>query len=1587
MTNYSLWEVIINGDSVISRVAVDVSAATSVSAVCAKLHVSCHPNIDSLSNAVIFSFFSNPSTNPQLDNEDLKQIDVDDLEEMNLRWQMGMLTMRARRFLQKTGRNLGDNRVTTMGFDMTKVKCYNCHIKGHFARECRSPKDTRRTGVTEPHRRTVPSYQAEEEPANFALMAIPLSSSSDNEENIIVLKNGVEARDNFILTLKQKLKQAETERDDLKLRLSPSGGYHVVPPPITGNFIPPKPDLVFNTAPLDVESDHSAFNVQVPQDYDVSSATPCFFIHVIYAISLSLYPFTERYAQPYFFSCFIRQIGSSGFLHQWSLQLSLQSEDVKSKTTEDIISNKSFMEVPVLNHYVLVKNVLVFNAHRVFNAQRQQIKEIYHVTFDESIEAIMFTYSSVDEIRIYDSSRYPFNEFLQEDDPSRQYQSNFDISFYIIPHGRAFTELTQEKHVPKVITQNEQNTPYNEVVEGLPDNYKEVPSFDKSEPQPLLNSPSLDEMFDDDWVLESKKVSPLEEELSLFVRSNEVERAAKLIAASANKCLFADFLFEIEPKKVSDELKHPRWVDAMKKELNQFYRNKVWTLVPFHHVARMEAIGIFLAFATYMNFIVFQMDVKSAFMNEKLKEEVYVKQPLSFESSEFPDYVCELDKALYGLKQAPKECMMGELTYFPRLQIKQDDKGISICQEQYTRNLLKKYKISDSSSVKTPMVPLNNLGPDLAGFDLKGYLNLDYPGCNMDIKSTLAEAEYVAAAGCCVNILWMKSQLSDYDIHYKMVPIFCDNTNAITLSNNPALYLRTMHIDISKLDLDLVLTCLIATLPFDTESGLFEDPSLDRIPPLPATLPFLSLTDDSSNSDTPDTPPLPTYGTPFTEITLSTQRSPATSGALPRRVMILTPRQPIPHGRPYHYHLNGPVHMMTTRKRVGPLPTHRLAVRHSLDYSSSDLFTSDDSSRDLPSDSSSKTSSGSSSNALFDSSYGHSSSDHSSPALPSGIRSSLLLCLSLSPTRADLLTPPKRIRSFDYATDLEDCSDESSKSSAEIDECIAYVDALRAEGIDAKVVVETVAREEAETSLRGLVEVRVDRVMHPAVSDDIPGPTQEGVIERHKIIATGQQSTVMSERINELERDNTRLRGTLDVARSGVTITREVVNKLIARLVAEALETRDAARNLEPLVEGRGEYEDVNGGGNGNKGANGNGNDNGNGGGNENGNDNRNGGRNGYGNHNMNSEGFMPVARECTHQDFLKYHPFNFNGMKGVVGLTRWFEKMETVFHISNCPQNYQVKMVSDDVDKVERFIEGLPDNIQGNVIASKPTRLQKDFPKLRNHNGGNKTRNKTENKTGSNEAIAKAYVIRRRGANPDFNVITGLLGHPFDIDLMPVELGSFDVIIVPGVAPVAQAPYRLAPTEMQELSTQLQELSDKDILKMAFRTRYGHYDIQVMPFGFTNAPTLFMDLMNRVCKSYPDRFLIVFIDDILIYSKSKKEHEGHLKLILRLLKKEELYAKFSKSDFWLTKILSAQSEAIKEENFIIKDLHGMINKLEPHADGTLCLNNQSWVSCFGDLRDLIMDESHKSKYSTHSRSDKMYQDLKNLYWWPNIKA
>ncbi|GJX21779.1 putative reverse transcriptase domain-containing protein [Tanacetum coccineum] len=623
-------------------------------------------------------------------------------------------------------------------------------------------------------------------------------------------------------------------------------------------------------------------------------------------------------------------------------------------------------------------------------------------------------------------------------------------------------------------------------------------------------------------------------------------------------------------------------------------------------------------------------------------------------------------------------------------------------------------------------------------------------------------------------------------------------------------------------------------------------------------------------------------------------------------------------------------------------------------------------------------------------------------------------------------------------------------------------------------------------------------------------------------------------------------------------MTLEVIKELINQRVAEALAAQEANCNIGPIVGSENQYEDEEGdnNGRGNENGNGGGNGNGNGGGNGNGNS---GGNGNHGNENRNrmnggAGGNAPVARVCTYKDFMNYQPRNFSRTKGVVGLARWFKKMENEIRIlENELWNLSVKgtdvasytcrfqeltllcprMVPEEEDKIDSNCKKVGQMTRDCKAAVAATTQ-----------GGPVSRGK---QAANSEAPERAYALGGGEPNQDSNVIMGtfllnncyasmlfdsgvyrsfvsiafsslidiapttldysyavelaygrvaesstilrgctlnLLNHPFNIDLMPVELGSFDVIIkmdwllkyhvvivcdekviripygnevltihgdgsdkrsksklsiisytktqkyiqkgcyvflaqitkkkakdkseekrlkhvpivrdfpkvfpedllglpptwevefhidlVLGAVPVARALYRLAPSEMQELSNQLQELDDKGIIRpssspwgalvlfvkkkdgsfrmcvdylelnkltvknryslprindlfdqlqgssiyskidlrsgyhqlrvqedgiprMVFRTRYGHYEFQVMPFGLTNALAVFMDLMNRVCKSYLDKFVIVFIDDILIYSKNKEEHEEHLKLILELLKKEELYIELIK--------------------------------------------------------------------------------------------
>nr|GEX89715.1 putative reverse transcriptase domain-containing protein [Tanacetum cinerariifolium] len=325
---------------------------------------------------------------------------------------------------------------------------------------------------------------------------------------------------------------------------------------------------------------------------------------------------------------------------------------------------------------------------------------------------------------------------------------------------------------------------------------------------------------------------------------------------------------------------------------------------------------------------------------------------------------------------------------------------------------------------------------------------------------------------------------------------------------------------------------------------------------------------------------------------------------------------------------------------------------------------------------------------------------------------------------------------------------------------------------------------------------------------------------------------------------------------------------------------------------------------------------------------------------------------------------------------------------------------------------------------------FRKDCPKLRNQNRGNQTRNKTGNKTGGNELTTKAYAIGRGGTKPESNVVTGvdvaedleenmlntsyaieladgrvsetniilrgctlgLLGHPFNIDLIPVELGSFDVIIDKSDekrledVPIVQEFLKVFPEDLPGLPP----------------ARQVEFQIDSVHGVAPGAPVLFVkknDGSFRMCIDYcelnkltvKNRYPLPRIDDMFdqlqgsrVYSKIDLRSGYHQFRV----REEDIPKTAFRTRLNLPKqILNAQSEARKEENFINEDLQGMINKRESRADGTLCLNNRSWIPCFGDLRALIINESHKSKYSIHPGSDKMYQDLKKLYWWPNMKA
>nr|GEU49379.1 hypothetical protein [Tanacetum cinerariifolium] len=330
-------------------------------------------------------------------------------------------------------------------------------------------------------------------------------------------------------------------------------------------------------------------------------------------------------------------------------------------------------------------------------------------------------------------------------------------------------------------------------------------------------------------------------------------------------------------ENIIGELARP--IEAMQEELNEFERLEVWELVPrpdkvmvitlkwiykvnldelggiiknkaqlvardyrqeegidfeesFAPVVRLEAIRIFLAFAAHMNMVVYQMDVKTAFLNGNLREEIYVSQSDVFVDLDNPNHVYKLKKALYGLKQAPR-AWYAMLSSFlisqdfskglvdPTMFIRRDGKDLLL--SKYALESLKKYDFNSCDPVDTPMVEKSKLDEDKEGkaVDPSHYRDADHAGCQDTRHSTSGslqflgdrliswsskrqksaaisstEAEYIALSGRCAQILWMRSQLTDYGIGFNKILMYCDNKSAIALCYNNVQHSRSKHIDI-----------------------------------------------------------------------------------------------------------------------------------------------------------------------------------------------------------------------------------------------------------------------------------------------------------------------------------------------------------------------------------------------------------------------------------------------------------------------------------------------------------------------------------------------------------------------------------------------------------------------------------------------------------------------------------------------------------------------------------------------------------------------------------------------------------------------
>nr|GEU93972.1 retrovirus-related Pol polyprotein from transposon TNT 1-94 [Tanacetum cinerariifolium] len=317
----------------------------------------------------------------------------------------------------------------------------------------------------------------------------------------------------------------------------------------------------------------------------------------------------------------------------------------------------------------------------------------------------------------------------------------------------------------------------NETGKSLNPSVSQVSETSKKDLEDLFQK-IYDEYFDSSKIMKSSTTNvetsnvkiPLNEE-EVFMRTKDhplhkvigdPKSSVRTTGQLANSCL----LSSIEPSNVVEALRDADWVlDTLNKK----------ALIMMRRLdTRIETIRLFLAYSAHKDFTVFQMDVKTAFLNGILKEEVYVGQPPGFVSKQYPDYLHALDKALYVLTSMVEQA-----------KLKLDLVG-------------KPVDHTDYQSMIGSLMYITSSRPDIMfanyfGFDLTAYSDVDHARCHLDRKT---ESEYVAVSSCCAQVLWMRTQLTDYGFFYDKLPIHCDSKSAIAISCNLVQHTHTKHIDV-----------------------------------------------------------------------------------------------------------------------------------------------------------------------------------------------------------------------------------------------------------------------------------------------------------------------------------------------------------------------------------------------------------------------------------------------------------------------------------------------------------------------------------------------------------------------------------------------------------------------------------------------------------------------------------------------------------------------------------------------------------------------------------------------------------------------